>query len=202
MKPNYRLENGLFRNGYQSIAGLDEAGRGAWAGPVVAAAVVIDKNNKITGLKDSKLLTSKKREYVFSMIYKQALSVGVGMASEKIVDSYGILEATRRAFLKAIRHLDGAVDHLLVDGIHLFKHDLPVRFIVGGDRKVASIAAASIIAKVTRDKILEDYHKIYPAYGFHQHKGYGTKQHRKNIYQNGVCEIHRKSYKPLIDFNI
>jgi ribonuclease HII len=201
IKPTYRIENKLYQQGYKNIAGLDEAGRGAWAGPVVAAAVALPPKLKIIGLRDSKLLSPNKRDKLYSFINKNALSIGVGIVSEKIIDKFGIIVATRRAFLRALEKVSFKVDYLLVDGTEIFKHKLPIDFLIKGDNRVMSIAAASIIAKVTRDSILKDYHNKYPKYGFNLHKGYGTKQHRRRLNKYGVCDIHRLSYRPMLEFS-
>jgi ribonuclease HII len=197
--PNYKIEKELCKNGYQGIAGLDEAGRGAWAGPVVAAAVILPAKFKIKGLNDSKLLSPQKREELFVVINRSALAVGVGIISEKIIDNEGIIGATRRAFLEAIEKIKDTADYLLVDGIKIFEHIIPNSFHIKGDRKIASVAAASIVAKVTRDHIMRDYHQKYPLYGFDQHKGYGTASHTRSLDEHGWCDIHRKSFRPIID---
>jgi len=197
--PNYKIEKELWRRGFRGVAGLDEAGRGAWAGPVVAAAVVLPQNLKINGLKDSKLLTPKKREELFIVINKQALAVGVGIISEQVIDKEGIIAATRQAFITAIEKIKDRVDYLLADGIKIFEHALPTEFHIKGDRKILSVAAASVVAKVTRDNILKDYHQKYPVYGFDQHKGYGTSEHERKLDQHGWCIIHRQSFRPIAE---
>lgn len=199
LRPTYRKEGRLYKKGYQNIAGLDEAGRGAWAGPVVAAAVVLPLKLKIKGLRDSKLLNPDKRDKLHIFINKNALGIGIGIVSEKVIDEKGIIQATRQAFLQAIKKLPIDSDYLLIDGIKIFDHQLPLEFLIKGDNKVVSIAAASIIAKVTRDNILKDYHNQYPNYGFESHKGYGTRMHKKCLDKYGVCEIHRMSYKPIME---
>ncbi len=202
IKPGYKLVNKLSKQGYKYIAGLDEAGRGAWAGPVVAAAVIFGPQTKIKGLMDSKLLTAKQREKLYVKIIKQARAVGVGTVSERVIDQEGIIGATRAAFLKAVaklQRLDVPVDYLLVDGVKIFEHDLPVQFLVKGDQREAVIAAASIVAKVTRDNLMLTYHKRFPQYAFDKHKGYGTRLHRKSLDKHGVSEAHRFSYRPIAD---
>ncbi len=199
IKPGYKLVNKLFKQGYKRVAGLDEAGRGAWAGPVVAAAVVFSPQIKIKGLMDSKLLTARQRDFLYVKIVKSALAVGVGVVSERVIDQEGIIEATRRAFLKAADKVAEQADYLLVDGVKFFEHDLPAEFLVKGDRKEALIAAASIVAKVTRDRLMLEYHRKYPHYGFDKHKGYGTNFHRRSLDEYGACEIHRQSYQPILD---
>ncbi len=197
--PNYKIEKELYRRGFQGVAGLDEAGRGAWAGPVVAAAVILPRDLQIKGLRDSKLLSPKQREELFIIINKNAMAIGVGIISEKIIDSEGIIGATRRAFLEAIEKIKEKVDYLLVDGIKIFEHSLPVDWHIKGDRKIGTIAAASVIAKVTRDHILQDYHQKYPMYGFDQHKGYGTLKHTEALEKHGWCDIHRKTFRPIVE---
>ncbi len=199
IKPGYKLVNKLFRQGYRHIAGLDEAGRGAWAGPVVAAAVIIPPHIKLNGLRDSKLLTAKQREKLYVKIIKAAEAVGVGVVSERIIDQKGIIQATRQAFLKAIDKLGARADYLLVDGVKIFEAELPTDFVVKGDQREAIIAAASIVAKVTRDQLMLGYHRKYPHYAFDKHKGYGTKLHRQKLDEHGWCEIHRQSYQPILD---
>lgn len=197
-RPTKKIENKLWQQGYKLVAGLDEAGRGAWAGPIVAAAVILPVRFKIGGIRDSKLLSPRAREKLFVYITKNALGVGVGVVSEKIIDERGIIEANRRAFLAAVDNLAIAAEYLLVDGLKIFEHTLPADFIIRGDQKVASIAAASIIAKVTRDNILKKHHERYPEYEFAQHKGYGTKLHYEKINQYGLSQIHRKTWEPMI----
>ena len=200
-RPTYKIENQLYKNGLMKIAGLDEAGRGAWAGPVVAAAVILPPRLGIKGLNDSKLLSPEQREKLYLIIVKNAIAVGTGIISEKLIDSAGIINATRQAFLAAITGIKEQPDYLLIDGIKIFDHHLPSEFLIKGDRRAASIAAASIVAKVTRDHLLIKYHREYPDYGFDQHKGYGTPAHRKMIYTHGFCPLHRMSFKPLVDYN-
>lgn len=195
--PNYKIEKELWRRGFRGVAGLDEAGRGAWAGPVVAAAVVLPIDLKIRGLRDSKLLSPKQREELFLVINKKALAIGVGIISERIIDGEGIVGATRKAFLEAVNKIREQVDYLLVDGIRIFEHELPTDWHIKGDRKIGTIAAASVIAKVTRGNILSDYHQKYPQYGFDQHKGYGTDKHQTALNEHGWCEIHRKTFGPV-----
>ncbi len=199
-KPNYRIENKLYRQGYKYIAGLDEAGRGAWAGPVVAAAVILPPKLRIKGVRDSKLLSPRQRERLYILITKQAVTYAVGIVSEKIIDQQGIIPATRQAFLKAVNKLNTEVDYLLVDGIKIFEHNVSNKFYIKGDRHIMSIAAASIIAKVTRDRLLESYHQEFPQYGFNKHKGYGTQMHREKLEEYGLSAIHRRSYYPMMTF--
>jgi len=199
-KPSYKIENKLRQQGFQHIAGLDEAGRGAWAGPVVAAAVILPVKLKIPSIRDSKLLSPAKREKLSVYITKNALGIGLGVISEKIIDQQGIIPATRLAFLQAIDKLSHQADYLLTDGLKIFNHQLPLEFHIKGDNKITSIAAASVIAKVARDNILRDYHQKFPNYGFDRHKGYGTRLHQANILKHGTCHIHRLSFKPLMQY--
>jgi len=177
------------------IAGVDEAGRGPLAGPIVAAAVILPEKFNLDGLNDSKLLSSKKREQLFSQIKKIALAIGVAKVSHKQIDKLNIHKANFLVMKLAVQALEIKPDFLLIDGPrHKVDLDIAQKSIKQGDRKYACIAAASIIAKVTRDRIMKRYHKKYPQYGFSQHKGYGTKLHYKNLSQHGPCAIHRRSF--------
>ncbi|HEY6953399.1 MAG TPA: ribonuclease HII [Bacteroidota bacterium] len=188
------IELSLWAKGIRTVAGIDEAGRGPLAGPVVAAAVVFPSGTIIKGVEDSKKLTEKKREELFPLIKDQALCVGVGIVSHDVIDRINILQATILAMHKAIDDLTLKPDFVIVDG-NSFRHDVyPFQNIIDGDEKSFTIAAASIIAKVTRDRLMEEYHLRYPLYGFARHKGYGTKQHLDAIRQHGLCEIHRRSF--------
>lgn len=180
----------------QIIAGLDEAGRGPWAGPVVAAAVILPPRIHLPGLNDSKKLTLKKREWLYERIIQKTIW-GVGMASSKEVDRYGLLPATHRAFLRALNKLPATPEHLLIDGRDKFEWPLPSTSIIRGDSKIRCIMAASIIAKVTRDGIMLKYAQKHPGYGFERHKGYGTREHQSALKKRGVSPIHRKSYQPV-----
>ena len=188
-------ESALYQRGYQFIAGTDEAGRGALAGPVVAAAVVFPKSSLIPGLKESKQLTESKRERFYDEILLQALTTGIGIINNEEIDRANILQATLKAMTQAISSLKFKPDYVLIDGNAAPSISIPHQTIIKGDQKSASIAAASIIAKVTRDRMMCQYHKVYPQYGFDRHKGYGTRQHLAAISQFGSCEIHRKSFK-------
>ena len=181
--------------GYDLICGLDEAGRGPLAGPVVAGAVILGDDTYIPGLDDSKKLSEKKREKLFDEIYQQAKAVGVGIIKQERIDKINILEATYEAMQEAITKLEIEPEYLLVDSETIPKVNIPQAGIEKGDSQSVSIAAASIIAKVTRDRILVEYDKEYPEYDFAQHKGYGTKSHRQALEEFGPCDIHRKSYQ-------
>ncbi|MFP4015472.1 MAG: ribonuclease HII [Halanaerobiales bacterium] len=185
----------LHQEGYQLVAGIDEAGRGPLAGPVVAAAVILNSKEPIYGLDDSKKLTEKKREQLYEIIMGNAVSVGIGIIDNKTIDKINILQATFQGMKQAISDLHKTPDYILVDGNMKipglnFKQDC----IVDGDSFVNSIAAASIIAKVTRDRIIEDYHRDYPYYGFDRNKGYGTSEHIQGLKENGPTPIHRFSF--------
>jgi len=179
------------------IAGVDEAGRGPLAGPVVAAAVILDPLRPIDGLADSKILSERKRDSLFEIIKSGALSWSVGMATVEEIDELNILQATLLAMQRAVNGLAIQPDEVLIDGNCLPKLLIPAQAIVKGDSKVKVIGAASILAKVERDKIMVDYYKKYPDFSFHLHKGYGTKQHLKEIEQFGFLPIHRKTFNPV-----
>lgn len=190
-----QFERTLRQQGYQRVAGIDEAGRGALAGPVVAAAVVLPINCQISGVTDSKQLTPNRRSELFDEIRRTAVAVGVGRVDNKEIDQINILQATMGAMAQAIVQITPAPDYALVDGTHLPAISLPARVIPKGDTLIQSIAAASIIAKVTRDRLMIELDATYPGYGFHVHKGYGTLLHRQAIAQLGPCPIHRRSFK-------
>ncbi len=193
---NLEIENTLWAQGIRYIAGVDEAGRGPLAGPVVAAAVIFPNEFPIDGVNDSKKLSAKRREELFALISRQALSIGVGIVDHDLIDQINILEATHLAMQKALDNLTIKAGYILIDG-NSFKHDtLQFRNIIGGDRKSYTIAAASIIAKVTRDRMMCELDLKFPQYGFAKHKGYGTRQHIEAIRAYGLCEIHRKSFHP------
>ncbi|MFA6467923.1 MAG: ribonuclease HII [Bacteroidota bacterium] len=180
--------------GIRCIAGVDEAGRGPLAGPVVAAAVIFEKDVLIEGVNDSKKLSEKKREQLFHSIHESALAVGIGIVSHDVIDRINILQASFLAMNKAIALLSIQPQQLLVDG-NFFRHELfPVENIIKGDALSHSIAAASIIAKVTRDSLMKDLDEQYPHYGFAKHKGYGTKEHIEAIRCHGYSPIHRRSF--------
>ena len=187
------------RSGYKQIAGIDEAGRGALAGPVIAAAVILPLNCNIDGLRDSKQLTPKQRDRLADEIYRVALSVGIGAADNRTVDRLNVLEATLFAMQDAIEKLTRQPDYLLVDGINFPATDIPGEAIRKGDSRSYSIAAASIIAKTTRDRIMIALARTYPHYGFQGHKGYPTSQHRQAIARFGASDIHRHTFKLLPD---
>lgn len=193
------LEKKLWARGIEHIAGVDEAGRGPLAGPVVAAAVVLPPDTPIPGLNDSKALSEKRREALFKIIREVALAIGVGEASPEEIDKYNIRNATHRAMCKALHALDIPPDRVLVDGNAVPQSPFPERAIVGGDGASLSIAAASVIAKVTRDRAMVAYDARYPDYGFASHKGYGSADHLAALRKHGPCPIHRRSFKGVFE---
>ncbi len=189
-----KIEHELNKKGYEFVCGVDEAGRGPLCGPVVAAAVILPKDAHIEGVNDSKKLTEKKREKLYDDIMQNAVSVGVGVSDVDIIEEVNILNATKKAMLQAISNLKVNPEYVLVDGNQKIDTDIPLETVVKGDSKSESIAAASIIAKVTRDRLLIEYDKKYPEYGFAKHKGYGTKAHIEAIKKYGLTPIHRPSF--------
>jgi len=187
-------EKKLWKKGFKRIIGLDEAGRGCLAGPVVSAGVMIGKINlkEFKGIKDSKKLSVKKREYFFNLIKKSNIEYNISFVYPKVIDRINILESTKRAMERNVKKLNP--DFLLIDGNFSLKVDILQRSIIKGDEKVFSCSLASILAKVFRDKMMEKYDKKYPCYNFRKNKGYGTKEHRYLIKKNGLCLIHRKSF--------
>ncbi len=197
-------ETSLWASGYRYVAGLDEAGRGAWAGPVVAAAVILPSDPRACSallgvVHDSKKLTPTRREDLLPRIREVALSIGVGIVPPGVIDQIGIVPATRRAMYEAIDALSPRPDYLLIDALRLSRVNIPQQSLVRGDALSLSIAAASIVAKVTRDHILIDLDAQYPGYGFARHKGYGTAAHREALRGLGPCPEHRMSFRPLRD---
>ncbi len=197
-----RQEGELWKAGYRLVAGLDEAGRGAWAGPVAAAAVILppDRSDLASALhevRDSKALTPLKREALFPLICETSLAVSVGMASSQFIDKWGIITATRQAMIIALRNLPFVPHYLLVDALRLPGVDIPQRSLIRGDARVLSIAAASILAKVSRDRLMIALDEYQPGYGFAAHKGYGTPAHRAALELLGPCSAHRLSFAPL-----
>ena len=179
------------------IAGVDQAGRGPWAGPVMAAAVILDPKHPIAGLADSKTLSENKREALAPLIKSHALSWAIAAASVEEIDRLNILQATLLAMQRAIAGLHRQPDQALIDGNRCPPLNIPAQAIIKGDSKIAAISAASILAKVARDHLMHEYHQQYPNFAFHQHKGYGTKQHLAELQTFGVLPIHRRSFKPV-----
>ena len=194
------FEKMYYRRGYQKIAGVDEVGRGPLAGPVVAAAVILPKDGIGPQLFDSKQISSKKREELYSSILNEALGVGIGIVGQEEIDRINIFQATLKAMVSAIENLPFPPDFLLIDGTQGLKFSVPQKSIVKGDRLSNSIAAASIVAKVTRDRMMEECHLKYPQYNFARHKGYGTREHRSAIEKFGICELHRKSFRGVKEY--
>lgn len=186
--------------GYRSVIGVDEAGRGPLAGPVVAAAVLLPKGVTLDRLDDSKKLSQKLREKLYPQIIETAVSYGLGIVSVEMIERINILQASLTAMKQAVENCDWPPDLLLIDGNQNIDHPADQWTLVGGDGKSLSIAAASVLAKVTRDRIMQDYHRDYPQYEFDRHKGYGTKKHRENIRQFGPCPLHRKTFRGVKEF--
>ena len=201
--PDFQYELSAKEKGYKFICGVDEAGRGPLAGPVCAAAVILPENCEIEGLNDSKKLSEKKREMLFDIICEKAISYSIAFGTIEEIEKFNILEATFIAMNRAIDGLSVNPDFALIDGNRVPKNiKIPCETVVKGDFKSASIAAASILAKVTRDHLMEEYHEKYPQYNFKKHKGYGTKEHTEMILKYGVSEVHRPSFlKKLLGGN-
>lgn len=197
MGPTDEFELEARRCGYRRIAGLDEAGRGPLAGPVVAAAVILPNRCRLVGIDDSKQLTESERNHLFVLITQRAVAIGVGLASHDEIDRLNILQATRLAMYRAVAAVSPVPDCLLVDAVSLPASRMPVRSIIKGDALSVSIAAASIIAKVTRDRLMAEYHAVYPQYNFLSHKGYGTEEHRERLVEYGPSAIHRRTFSPV-----
>ncbi len=197
--PNRRLEKKLSRKGFAMIAGVDEAGRGAWAGPIVAAAVVLNPKKRISGIKDSKLLRKPQRQAVYEKIIEHALAWSVAAVSASVIDKIGIGPANVLVMQRAVAKLTLAPSYVLTDALAVSFGDTPMTAIINGDHKVRCIAAASIIAKVTRDTMMDQFDEQYSLWGFKHHKGYGTDHHFHMLNTHGMCEIHRRSFRPMSD---
>jgi ribonuclease HII len=196
IKPTFELEAAELQLGFGPVAGVDEAGRGPWAGPVVAAAVILDPNKIPASIDDSKALDEDARAFLYNRIVKVA-GIGVGIADVARIDRDNILGATLWAMGEAVAALGEKPNLVLIDGNKAPRLAMPTRTIVKGDAKCLSIAAASIIAKVTRDRMMMQLARDYPGYGFERHKGYGTPEHQNAINKLGVCDLHRRSFKPV-----
>lgn len=188
------FETELYLKGIKYVAGIDEVGRGPLAGPVVAAAVILPEDFDVVGVDDSKKLSEKKREELYEKIMEKAIAYSFGIVDNNIIDEINILEATKLAMEKAVAGLSLEPEFLLIDALELKKIKLPQMGIIKGDAKSVSIAAASIIAKVKRDRMMVSFHEEYPYYCFEKNKGYGTKDHYEGIKNQGICSIHRKSF--------
>ena len=192
--PDYSYELNALQNGFTAVCGVDEAGRGPLAGPVYAAAVILPQGLVIEGLNDSKKLSEKKRELLYDEITKNAVVWSVAYATEKEIDEYNILQATFLAMKRAVESLEPGADYALIDGNRMPPLDIPGETVIKGDSLSMSIAAASILAKVTRDRLMVDIDKMYPQYQFSKHKGYGTKLHYEMLAEHGVSPVHRRSF--------
>ena len=190
-----RFERQARQSGYQCVAGVDEAGRGPLAGPVVAAAVVFHPDYENSEINDSKQLSPQKRERLYELIKAEALAIGIGVIEAYVIDDINILQASLMAMRDAVLELSLPPDYLLIDGRHKISLIIPQETIIKGDSRSLSIAAASIIAKVSRDRIMEIYHRQFPQYNFLKNKGYGTREHRQAIRTCGYCKIHRRSFR-------
>ena len=189
------IDKSYFTKGYNYICGIDEAGRGPLAGPVVVAGVIMPKDSMIEGVNDSKKVSEKKREKLYELIIEEAISYSVGIVDQNEIDRINILNATKAGLTEAVRTLKVKPELILVDALtNIDTCGVPYQSIIKGDAKSYSIAAASIIAKVTRDRIMKEWDKVYPQYGFEKHKGYGTAAHISAIKENGLCPLHRLSF--------
>jgi ribonuclease HII len=199
-QPMDYFEKMYYRRGYHQIAGVDEAGRGPLAGPVVAAAVILSIDGIGERLFDSKKISPKKREHLYKTILEKAQGVGIGIIGQEEIDRLNILEAALKAMALAIENLPLPPDFVLIDGPHGLKVSIPQKPIRKGDQLCNSIAAASIVAKVTRDRMMLECHQKFPQYNFAKHKGYGTKEHQRAIEKFGVCELHRKTFRGVKEY--
>ena len=200
MKDLWYFENEATKRGCKDVAGIDEAGRGPLAGPVVSAAVILPITFNNSDVTDSKKVSPKKRERLYEDIYSQAVSIGIGIVDSNEIDRINILQASLLAMTIAVKNLDPRPDYLLIDGTFTIHSDLPQQAIPKGDALSISIAAASIVAKVSRDRLMEKYHQYYPQFNFPQHKGYPTRAHKEAIRKFGFTPIHRKSFKGVKEF--
>lgn len=192
-----QLEQDLWAQGVQFVAGVDEAGRGAWAGPLVAACVIMPAEPRLKRIRDSKLIPESKREQLFVKITETALDWAVGVISVEEIDLHGVHQANAEAMRRALHALTLQPQHVLADGQFGFDLGLAATWVVEGDAKSYAIACASILAKVTRDRLMVELHEQYPQYGFHEHKGYGTPKHQAALASGGISPIHRKSFAPI-----
>lgn len=196
----YKYEKELYAKGVHYIAGVDEVGRGPLIGSVVTACVILPEDFELEGLTDSKKLSEKKRDLFYDYIMKNAISVSIGMKDEKVIDEVNIYEATKLAMYDAINSSKIKPEHVLIDAMKLEKLEMPSTSIIKGDAKSISIAAASVIAKVTRDRMMYELDEKHPEYGFKNHKGYPTKEHLNALEKYGILDEHRRSYKPVMNY--
>lgn len=204
VQPRHIEEDSLLTRGFRRIAGLDEAGRGALAGPVVAAAVVLPGKPEFDWLdkvRDSKVLTHGARENIYTLMQDSGIEMSVGIISSQIIDNINILNATKKAMKMALEKLAAPPDFILTDAVHIPGISIPQKGIIKGDRDVLTIACASVVAKVTRDRIMEDFDLSYPQYGFCKHKGYGTREHMECLQRHGASAIHRFTFAPVRDLS-
>ena len=197
MEDLLKYEKELYNNNVHLIAGVDEVGRGPLYGPVVTAAVILKEGYELPGLNDSKKLTPRQRDKFYDIICRDAVCISIGMRSNERIDEINIYEATKEAMYDAISNLSIKPEHILIDAMKLENLNIPSTSIIKGDSKSLSIAAASVIAKVTRDRMMEDEDKLHPEYGFAKHKGYPTKMHIENILKYGILPMHRKTFEPI-----
>ncbi|GBE00035.1 ribonuclease HII [bacterium BMS3Abin07] len=202
MSDIFLFDSRIRAEGFDIIAGIDEAGRGPLAGPVVASAVILGENDIIPGVKDSKKLTRKRIKSLFRDIVSKSVSIGVGIIDSTEIDKVNILNATKKAMTAAVKDLSVTPRLLLIDALTLENCDIAQKSLIKGDNRSASIAAASIIAKYVRDSIMQHYHTLYPVYGFDKHNGYGTKLHMEKINEYGPCPIHRRSFSPVMSLSL
>jgi ribonuclease HII len=196
----WHFEQHAWQNGFVRIAGIDEVGRGPLAGPVVSAALILPKSCPISGIGDSKTLSPKQRDSLYDKIYDHAISIGIGIADAGEIDRINILQASLLSMRFALNNLKPQPDYLLIDGKFPIRADIAQQAVIKGDSLSISIAAASIVAKVTRDRLMDEYHEYYPQFGFAVHKGYPTKAHKEAIRQFGYCPIHRKTFKGVKEY--
>ena len=190
-----KIEKDLYNKGFNNICGIDEAGRGPLAGPVVVAGVIMPKDSMIEGINDSKKVSEKKREKLYDLIIEEAISYSVAIIGQDVIDDINILNATKEGVTKVVDGLDVKPDLIIIDALnHINTRGIPYEPIIKGDAKCYNIAAASILAKVTRDRIMREWDEVYPQYGFVQHKGYGTAKHIQAIKEYGLTPIHRRSF--------
>lgn len=198
--PSWQYEQEASAQGAKRVAGIDEAGRGPLAGPVVAAAVILPPSPSLADLNDSKLLTATHRESLFHLVKEAAVGFGIGIVASETIDKINILQATRLAMVRAVQKIDPPPDYLLIDGPLSLDFNVPQEALIKGDQLSFSIAAAAVLAKVTRDRIMVELHEKYPQYGFDSHKGYATKAHKEAIRRYGPSPVHRKGFRGVCEY--